>query len=159
MGGGGSTLKATPPKINPKLAAAYESIGPDRVADAIFKALDANADGKLSQLELQGYLMSRDAWLKKEDVDPIFAALDVNGDNSLSRDELRECLASPCLLDEAAANKPSPTPLSANADRLMVNSTLDLVRRSGARRRPFFGTLLATSIEKRCRLAKGSTLR
>ena len=130
MGGGGSTLKATPPKINPKLAAAYESIGPDRVADLIFKALDANADGKLSQLELQGYLMSRDAWLKKEDVDPIFAALDVNGDNSLSRDELRNGLAStagekPPVLWLMALD-PAPAGMGVFKDLVRAGGTVDI---------------------------------
>lgn len=72
------------PDMDPELTTALGAMPPNDVAALMFKALDANADGKVTLAELEAYLLSRDAWLKKEDVAALFSALDTAGDGGIT---------------------------------------------------------------------------
>jgi Ca2+-binding EF-hand superfamily protein len=57
-------------------------------ADAMFEAIDENADDMISRPE---YRQLIEAWTGRlTDTDEVFAELDLNGDGYLSRDEFRE---------------------------------------------------------------------
>ena len=57
-------------------------------ADAMFDAVDENADGRISSDE---YRQAIEAWTgKTTDTDAIFPVLDLNGDGHLSREEFAE---------------------------------------------------------------------
>jgi Ca2+-binding EF-hand superfamily protein len=56
-------------------------------ADAMFEAVDENADGRISRAE---YRQLIEAWNGREtDTDEVFALLDLNGDGHISREEFR----------------------------------------------------------------------
>ncbi|QUQ70765.1 EF-hand domain-containing protein [Kutzneria sp. CA-103260] len=57
-------------------------------ADAMFDAVDENADGQISAAE---YRQAIEAWTgRATDIDGIFPILDLNGDGHLSREEFAE---------------------------------------------------------------------
>jgi Ca2+-binding EF-hand superfamily protein len=57
-------------------------------ADAMFDAVDENADGRISAAE---YQQAIEAWTgRATDVDDIFPVLDLNGDGHLSREEFAQ---------------------------------------------------------------------
>jgi len=60
-------------------------------ADFMFRSVDVNGDGEISQQELQEYLGS--AGYSVAQATRIFEALDVNSDESISQEELREGFA------------------------------------------------------------------
>jgi len=60
-------------------------------ADFMFRSVDVNGDGEISQQELQEYLGS--AGYSVAQATRIFDALDVNSDESISQEELREGFA------------------------------------------------------------------
>ena len=68
------------PVLDPELAERLGAMSPEEVAGRIFSAVDADADGSVTRTELEDYLLSRDAWRKKEDVAVLFEALDADGD-------------------------------------------------------------------------------
>ena len=77
------------PVIDPELAERLGAMSPEEVAGRIFSAVDADRDGSVTRTELEDYLLSRDAWRKKEDVAVLFEALDADGDGNVTLAELR----------------------------------------------------------------------
>ena len=76
----------------------------DEVAKRIFTAVDADGDGRVTLAELEPYLLSRDAWRKKADVQALFSALDADKDGGITQEELRAGLG------HSAGGTPTPRP-------------------------------------------------